>query len=758
MSLPDAGPLGMDDPDDTDRLLTTDLAVGGMTCAACVARVEKKLARLGGVRAGVNLATGRARVLHPADVPVSELVAAVEGAGFTAEPVADRASAPAATGEADNDVDPLLLLLLALFAVPVIAVSMVPVLQFRGWQWGCFALAGYVVTLGSATFHQRAWRSLRHATATMDTLVSLGVLASFGWSAYALLFGGAGAPGMRMPFSLTADTGGGAHIYLEAAVGVPLFVLCGRFLESRVRVRTGSALRALAELGAKEVCLREDGVERLVPIEQLLPGQEFVVRPGEKVATDGVVVDGGSALDVSLLTGESVPVEVGPGERVTGGTLNVGGTLLVRATEVGADTQLARITALVTEAQAGKARAQRLADTVAGVFVPVVLGLAVCVLGFWLGRGAGSAQALTAAVAVLVVACPCALGLATPTALLAATGRGAELGVLVRGPEVLESLRRIDTVVLDKTGTLTAGRMTLVASTAAGGFEIGEVLRLAGAVEQRSEHPIGRALTAAAGASLPAVTGFRAVPGFGVEGTVEGVRVRVVRPDGIDLPPELRAALARAEAAGRTAVVAELDGRAAGVLVVGDTLRPGSYRAVHRLRGMGLETVLATGDQLGAARAVAEELGISEVHAGASPERKAELVAQLRAAGRSVAVVGDGVNDAVALASADLGIALGSGTDAAIGAAGLTLVRGDIESLVIAVRLARRTLATIRANLVWAFGYNAVLIPLAAAGLLNPMLAALAMSASSVLVVANSLRLRTWQPVRRGQGRSRLGG
>ncbi|MDH6115334.1 Cu+-exporting ATPase [Kitasatospora sp. MAP12-15] len=740
--------------DVAQRLVTTDLAVGGMTCAACVSRVEKKLARLDGVSAGVNLATGRARVLHPVGVPVAELVGAVESGGFTAEPVAERALPPAGPEDADER---LRLCLVALFAVPVIAVSMVPALQMRGWQWACFALAAYVVTIGSATFHERAWRGLRHATATMDTLVSLGVLASFGWSAYALLFGGAGALGMRMPFSLTAGADGGAHVYLEAAVGVPLFVLCGRFLEGRVRVRTGSALRALAELGAKEVCLREDGAERLVPIGQLLPGQEFVVRPGEKVATDGVVVEGSSALDVSLLTGESVPVEAGPGDRVIGATLNVGGSLLVRATAVGADTQLARITALVTDAQAGKARAQRLADTVAGVFVPVVLGIAVCVLGFWLGTGAGSSRALTAAVAVLVVACPCALGLATPTALLAATGRGAELGVLVQGPEVLESLRRIDTVVLDKTGTLTSGQMKLASATPATGFEIDEVLRLVGAVEHRSEHPVGRALTAVAGQPLPAVTEFRATTGLGVQGTVEGTRVRVVRPDSVVMPQELRDALARAEAAGQTAVLVELDGRAAAVLAVGDSLRPGSYRAVHRLRGMGLETVLATGDQPGAARSVAQELGISEVHAGASPERKAELVAELRAAGRSVAVVGDGVNDAVALASADLGIALGSGTDAAIGAAGLTLVRGDIESLVVAVRLARRTLATIRANLVWAFGYNAVLIPLAAAGLLNPMIAALAMSASSLLVVANSLRLRTWQPAPRGQGRSRLG-
>ncbi|MFJ9772974.1 heavy metal translocating P-type ATPase [Kitasatospora sp. NPDC101157] len=746
--------------------MSTDLAVGGMTCAACVGRVEKRLSRIDGVTAGVNLATGRARVLHPAGVSVEELVAAVERAGCTAE----LASSEMPGGSSEEEPDERRrLLVTALLAVPVLALSMVPALQFTAWQWVCFALAVPVVTWGSAGFHHRALRGLRHAAATMDTLVSLGVVASFGWSAYALFLGGAGQLGMRMPFSLTADGGGAAHVYLEAAVGVPLFVLAGRLLEGRVRRRSGSALRALAELGAKQVCVRaEDGEERLIPIELLLPGQEFVVRPGERVATDGVVVEGGSALDLSLLTGESVPVEVGPGDGVAGATVNVGGALVVRATAVGADTQLARITALVSDAQAGKARAQRLADAVAGVFVPCVLTMAVCVLGFWLGAGAAPQAAVTAAVAVLVVACPCALGLATPTALLAATGRGAELGVLVRGPEVLESLRRVDTVVVDKTGTLTTGRMELAAVTVADdftGLSEQEVLRLAGAVEHRSEHPIGRAVAAAARercTALPPVDGFAATTGLGVSGTVEGRSVRAVRPDGAAttgaasaLPPELARAVTAAGDAGRTAVLVELDGRAAAVLAVGDTLRSGSWRALHRLRGMGLETVLLTGDGPGAARAVAAELGIERVHDSASPERKAEVVAELRAAGRTVAVVGDGVNDAVALASADLGVALASGSDAAIGAAGLTLVRGEIEAVVDAVRLARQTLATIRANLLWAFGYNLVLIPLAAVGLLNPMLAAVAMSLSSLLVVGNSLRLRTWEP---GRGQQRKGG
>ncbi|MER7844961.1 heavy metal translocating P-type ATPase [Kitasatospora sp. NPDC096077] len=734
---------------DADALVSTDLAVGGMTCAACVGRVEKRLGRIDGVTAGVNLATGRARVLHPAGVSAAELVAAVERAGYTAELAPAGVPAGIAAEEPDERWR---LLVTALLAVPVLVLSMVPGLQFTGWQWVCFGLAVPVVTWGSAGFHRRAGQGLRHAAATMDTLVSLGVLASFGWSAYALFLGGAGQLGMRMPFSLTADGGGAAHVYLEAAVGVPLFVLAGRLLEGRVRRRSGSALRALAELGAKQVCVRaEDGEERLIPIELLLPGQEFVVRPGERVATDGVVLEGGSALDLSLLTGESVPVEVGPGDRVAGATVNVGGALVVRATAVGADTQLARITALVADAQAGKARAQRLADAVAGVFVPCVLTVAVSVLGFWLGAGAAPQAAVTAAVAVLVVACPCALGLATPTALLAATGRGAELGVLVRGPEVLESLRRVDTVVVDKTGTLTTGRMELTAVTVAEDGAEQEVLRLAGAVEHRSEHPIGRAVAAAARercGALPPVDGFAATTGLGVSGTVEGRAVRAVRPDGAELPPALDAAVAAAGAAGRSAVLVELDGRAAAVLAVGDTLRSGSWRALHRLRGMGLETVLLTGDGPGAARAVAAELGIEQVHSSASPERKAEVVAELRAAGRTVAVVGDGVNDAVALASADLGVALASGSDAAIGAAGLTLVRGEIEAVVDAVRLARQTLATIRANLLWAFGYNLVLIPLAAVGLLNPMLAAVAMSLSSLLVVGNSLRLRTWEPGR----------
>ncbi|MFH8775277.1 heavy metal translocating P-type ATPase [Streptomyces sp. NPDC017958] len=745
----------------TADLTTTDLTVGGMTCAACVKRVEKKLGRLDGVTAVVNLATGRARVSHPARISPEELVSTVEQAGYTAEipqrpekRLRERGGG-ASPGEevrhaARQERDRLLIT--ALLALPVLVLSMVPGLQFRNWQWLCFVLAAPVAVWGAWPFHERAVRGLRHSAATMDTLVSLGVLASFSWSAYALFLGGAGDPGMRMPFTLLPSaSSGAAHLYLEAAVGVPLFVLAGRFLEARARRGTRSALRSLAELATKEVAVRENGVERLLRIEELTVGQIFVVRPGERVATDGQVVEGRSAVDLSLVTGESEPIEAGPGSVVTGGALNAGGLLLVRATAVGADTQLARITALVTEAQAGKARAQRLADSVAGVFVPVVLALAVTALGFWLGAGADPQAAVTAAVAVLVVACPCALGLATPTALMAATGRGAQLGVLVGGPQALEGLRHVDTVVLDKTGTLTSGRMSVARVTAVpGGLGKDAALRLAAAVEQGSEHPLGRAVTAHEPGALPAVSDFRAEAGRGVRGRVEGRLVEVLAPED-HLPTALAEALPVAEAAAHTPVLVRVDGIAEALIEIGDVVRPGAYRAVDRLRRRGVRPVLATGDREAAAQAVAAELGIEEVHARCTPEDKASLVRDLQLRGHRVAVIGDGVNDAAALAAADLGIAMGGGTDAAVGAADVTLVRGDIEALADAVRLARRTLGTIRANLVWAFGYNLVTVPLALVGLLTPMVAAAAMSVSSLLVVGNSLRLRTWQPSSAGR-------
>ncbi|MFI1971948.1 heavy metal translocating P-type ATPase [Streptomyces cinnamoneus] len=757
----------------TDSAVVTELIVGGMTCAACVARIEKKLGRLEGVSAGVNLATGRARVTHPAAVTAEELMAVVVAAGFTAalpapEPAkgAEEPAAPAGTAPATDR-----LLITALLAVPVLVLSMVPALQFRNWQWLCFALASPVAVWGSWPFHERALRGLRHSTATMDTLVSLGVLASYAWSAYALFLGGAGEPGMQMPFTLVPSaTGGTADVYLEAVVGVPLFVLTGRLLEARARHGTGSALRALASLAAKEVAVRAaDGTERRIPVEDLRVGDHFVVRPGEKVATDGVVVAGASALDLSLVTGESAPVEAGPGTAVIGGAVNSGGLLEVRAEAVGADTQLARIARLVEEAQAGKARVQRLADAVAGVFVPAVLAVAVTVLGFWLGAGASPQAAVTAAVAVLVVACPCALGLATPTALLAATGRGAGLGILVGGPQALEGLRRVDTVVLDKTGTLTTGSMTVTEVTArAGGLGRDAALRLAAAAEAGSEHPVGRAIHAhaveAAGPeakALPAAAGFTATAGVGVRAEVAGRLVEVgrPRPGGEHGAPagDLADALHLAERAGHTAVVVHVDGTPEAVVALGDTVRAGSYRAVDHLKRLGLRPVLATGDSEAAARAVAGELGIAEVHARATPEDKAALVRTLRERGHRVAVIGDGVNDTAALAGADLGIAMGSGTDAAIGAADVTLVREDMSALADAVRLARRTSVTVRSNLAWAFGYNLVTVPLAAVGLLNPMVAAAAMSASSLLVVGNSLRLRGWQPRPAGSRNSRGG-
>nr|WP_324197187.1 heavy metal translocating P-type ATPase [Streptomyces sp. NRRL B-1677] len=803
---------------------TTELIVGGMTCAACVARVEKKLGRVDGVSATVNLATGRARVSHPAEVTAAELMAVVEGAGFTAalpEPQPGPGSQGGKGGKGGKDGDAeaatgalTRLLITALLSVPVLVLSMAPGLQFRNWQWLCFVLATPVAVWGAWPFHERALRGLRHSAATMDTLVSLGVLASYSWSAYALFFGGAGRPDMRMPFTLVPSMAGGtADVYLEAVVGVPLFVLIGRLLEARARHSTGSALRALASLAAKDVLVRgADGTERRVPIEELRVGDRFVVRPGERVATDGVVVAGSSALDLSLVTGESAPVEAGPGSSVVGGAVNSGGLLEVRAEAVGADTRLARIAKLVEEAQAGKAKAQRVADAVAGVFVPAVLAVAVTVLGFWLGAGASPQAAVTAAVAVLVVACPCALGLATPTALLAATGRGAGLGILVSGPQALEGLRRVDTVVLDKTGTLTTGSMTVTDVTARpDGLGAEAALRLAAAVERGSEHPVGRAVCAyAAGREtgadgvtadtpdlpvLPDVTGFDATPGRGVAGRVGERLVEVVRPDaspaaqasaaqapaarkskkneqkgrkgqavpsGDRLPQVLADAVEAAGRDGRTAVVVRVDGTPEAVIVLGDTVRSGSYRAVDHLKRLGLRPVLATGDSEGAARAVAAELGITEVHARATPEDKAALVRELREQGRRVAVIGDGVNDTAALAGADLGIAMGGGTDAAIGAADVTLVREDMGALADAVRLARRTSATVRANLAWAFGYNLVTLPLAAVGLLSPMVAAAAMSVSSVLVVANSLRLRGWQPVpsraAAGRGPRRGGG
>ncbi|MFR9675506.1 heavy metal translocating P-type ATPase [Streptomyces sp. TR02-1] len=735
-----------------------ELAIGGMTCASCAARIEKKLNRMDGVEATVNYATETARVRHGSAVAVDDLIAVVEGAGYTAalpEPPGEDGE-QAASRETD-DLRPLRqrLVTAAVLAAPVIVLAMVPALQFTYWQWLSLTLAAPVVTYAGWPFHRAAWTNLRHGAATMDTLVSVGTAAAFLWSVWALFLGTAGEPGMTHPFEFTVErTAGAGNIYLETAAGVTAFLLAGRYFEARSKRRAGAALRALTELGAKEVTvLREDGSERRIAVARLAVGDRFVVRPGEKIATDGRVLEGSSAVDASMLTGESVPVEVTEGDTVSGATLNAGGRLVVEATRVGSGTQLARMAKLVEEAQSGKADAQRLADRVSAVFVPAVVLLSLATLVFWLGTGAGAAAAFTAAVAVLIIACPCALGLATPTALLVGTGRGAQLGILIKGPEVLESTRKIDTVVLDKTGTVTTGRMTLRAVHPGAGEDADEVLRLAGGLEHASEHPVARAVAAGAAdrlGSLPRVDGFAGLPGLGVRGTVEGRAVLVgreslLRAESTEYPEELAARAAEAEAAGRTVVAVGWDGRARGLLEVADAVKETSAEAVRRLRGLGLTPVLLTGDHASVAEAVAREVGIDEVVAGVMPADKVAVVERLQREGRSVAMVGDGVNDAAALAQADLGLAMGTGTDAAIEAGDLTLVRGDLRVAADAVRLARRTLGTIRSNLFWAFAYNLAALPLAAAGLLSPMIAGAAMAFSSVFVVGNSLRLRRFR-------------
>ncbi|WP_459548763.1 heavy metal translocating P-type ATPase [Nocardia sp. X0981] len=741
-----------------------ELVIGGMTCASCANRIERKLNRLDGVTATVNYATEKARVHYPATLTPADLVTVVEQTGYTAV----LPQPPAAEPEEAEPPDPAAalrtrLLISLVLTVPVIAMAMIPALQFTNWQWLSLTLAAPVVVWGALPFHRAAWTNLRHATATMDTLVSLGTLAAFGWSLYALFWGTAGTPGMTHPFEFTiARMDGTGSIYLEAAAGVTTFILAGRYFEARSKRRAGAALRALLELGAKEVSVLrrtgggDDWTEQRIPVEQLAVGDRFVVRPGEKIATDGVVLDGVSAVDVSMLTGESVPVEVGPDDTVTGATVNVGGRLTVRATRVGGDTQLARMAQLVEDAQTGKARVQRLADRISGVFVPIVIALAVATLGFWLGTGGSVAAAFTAAVAVLIIACPCALGLATPTALMVGTGRGAQLGILIKGPEVLESTRQVDTVVLDKTGTVTTGKMALLDVVTAPGETAEEVLRLAGSLEDSSEHPIAAAVAAGArerlGALLP-VESFRNHAGLGVEGIVDGHAVIVGRTGlladyALHPDPELLAAMRAAEAEGRTAVAVGWDGRVRGVLVVADTVKPTSAEAVARLRDLGLTPIMLTGDNTAAATAIARQVGIDEVIAEVLPQDKVAVIERLQREGATVAMVGDGVNDAAALARADLGLAIGTGTDIAIEAADLTLVRGDLTAAPDAIRLARRTLGTIKGNLFWAFGYNVAMIPLAMAGLLNPMLAGAAMAFSSVFVVGNSLRLRGFEPTR----------
>ncbi|MDT0212383.1 heavy metal translocating P-type ATPase [Rothia sp. ARF10] len=741
---------------------SVDLDITGMTCASCANRIERKLNKLDGVTATVNYATEKARVEFPETVSPEQLLETVSQAGYAAS-LPPAPESPSAAGTDESGVDPTRslrdrLLVSTVLSVPVVALAMVPAWQFTYWQWFSLVLAAPVVVWGGWPFHRAAWVNLRHGATTMDTLVSVGTLAAFGWSLYALFLGTAGTTGMTHPFELTIErTDGRGNIYLEAAAGVTTFLLAGRYAEARAKRRSGAALRALLEMGAKDVAVLRDGPdgrrqEHRIPVADLAVGDEFVVRPGEKVATDGVVTSGSSAIDASMLTGESVPVEVGVDDPVVGATVNSGGRIVVRATRIGGDTQLAQMARLVEDAQNGKAEVQRLADRISGIFVPVVIALAVATLGFWLGSGGGWTAALTAAISVLIIACPCALGLATPTALMVGTGRGAQLGILIKGPEVLESTRRVDTVVLDKTGTVTTGRMSLREVVPAPGEDADEVLRIAALLEDGSDHPVAKAIVAAgrdAGVAAAPVEDFASVDGLGVQGVVEGRAVVVGRPRlladwSLGLGPELEEALRAARATGATPVAIGWDGRARGVLTVADTVKPSSARAIARLRELGLTPWLLTGDNAEAARAVAAEVGIDHDHVVADvlPADKVDVVRRLQDEGAVVAMVGDGVNDAAALATADLGLAMGTGTDVAIEASDLTLVRGDLGVAPDAIRLARRTLSTIKSNLFWAFGYNVAAIPLAAAGLLNPMLAGGAMALSSVFVVTNSLRLR----------------
>ncbi|MFD3758296.1 heavy metal translocating P-type ATPase [Streptomyces sp. NPDC058622] len=750
-------------------IAAVELTIGGMTCASCAARIEKKLNRMDGVTATVNYATEKAKVSYAGDVRVADLIATVVKTGYTAEeppppepePQPEAAGGPGAGADgAPEAADPesaalrTRLLVSAVLAAPVVLLAMVPALQFDNWQWLSLTLAAPVVVWGALPFHKAAWTNARHGAATMDTLVSVGTLAAFAWSLWALFFGHAGMPGMRHGFDLTTSrTDGSSAIYLEVAAGVVTFILLGRYLEARAKRKSGAALKALLRLGAKDVTVLRGGAEVRVPVGSLAVGDRFVVRPGEKIATDGVVVEGDSAVDASMLTGESVPVEVAPGDAVTGATVNTSGRLVVEATRIGSDTQLARIAKLVEDAQNGKAEVQRLADRISAVFVPVVLVLALGTWVGWLLATDNPTAAFTAAVAVLIIACPCALGLATPTALMVGTGRGAQLGILIKGPEVLESTRRVDTVVLDKTGTVTTGRMALTGVHPAEGVDPSQLLRLAAALEHASEHPIARAVAAGAAGlpgGPPTPEGFENLAGLGVRGVVDGHavlvgRARLLAERSVELPQALAGALAAAEAAGDTAVLVAWDGTARGVLTVADAVKETSAEAVARLRALGLTPVLLTGDNKAVAETVARAVGIDEVIAEVLPQDKVDVVKRLQAEGRTVAMVGDGVNDAAALAQADLGLAMGTGTDAAIEAGDLTLVRGDLRVAADAIRLSRRTLSTIKGNLFWAFGYNVAALPLAAAGLLNPMIAGAAMAFSSVFVVTNSLRLRSFR-------------
>lgn len=735
-----------------------ELDIGGMTCASCATRIERKLNRLDGVEATVNYATEKARVRSDSVVDAEVLIAAVTSAGYTATvPLPPESTVPDAVASKPDDVAALRnrLIVSAALGIPVAVLSMIPPLQFTNWQWLALALAAPVAVWGALPFHRAAWVNARHGATTMDTLISVGVLAAFGWSLYALFFGTAGVAGMRMSFSFFAVRGSGAsEIYLEVASAVTIFLLAGRYFEARAKRESGAALRALLELGAKDALVLRGGVESRVAIGALTVGDLFVVRPGEKIATDGLIVDGVSTVDRSMLTGESMPVEVTVGDRVVGATLNVGGRLVAEATRVGAETELARLGQLVEEAQTGKAEVQRIADRVSAVFVPIVIGLAVVTFVGWLVLNGSLEAAFTAAIATLIVACPCALGLATPTALLVGTGRGSQLGILIRGPQVLEQTRRIDTIVLDKTGTVTTGQMSVVAVVPVDGMLAQELLLLAAAAEAGSEHPVGRAIVSAAASTFREVASaetFRAIAGAGVEAVVAGSTILVGRASwladewSLPLPPDLRTVVVNAEAAGRTALVLASDGEIRGAIIISDTVKPQSVAAIRRFVELGLRPVLLTGDNAGAAAAVGAEVDISDVRSGVTPQGKLDVIRGLQQDGRVVAMVGDGINDAAALAAANLGIAMGAGTDAAIAASDVTVMSGDLMVVADAIRLARTTLGTIKGNLFWAFAYNVAAIPIAMLGLLNPVIAGAAMALSSVFVVSNSLRLRRFQ-------------